>query len=454
MNTSVVKVIKEIEDLVIKKHGTINPSEVALATGYSLDTISDGFSRLLELYESRVSMDTNTGNIVYNFVFPLRKRGKKTFKEHFLSLSIAAYKIFKKVYKISIGVILILYTIVFALMILAVVIAASRGDNNRNGKGLGFDVVVNLFLAIINGMQLAAITSDMVEYGRDSHNMKYRKIKGDTSPKKSFIQSVYDFVFGPERVKFAPLSDAREVMAYLKQISNGKLTAGSILLLAGGTYDTAENRLAEYVGRFKGDLNITNDGILLAEFHNLQKVDNSWLNGKIIYYFDEADAPYIMNGNTIGKNIGIVFMNVFNLLVSMLISTDYIAFGQESFAIQAFGNAGIFFSLFLGIFPFIFSILFFIIPLIRIPFNFINNKKRDENLMKKKIFRGIIKNINFSATIEDIFKGGDILPNEVSLAKNVFEKMLMELQGEISISETGIPVYSFNRLSKELKISH
>ena len=243
-------------------------------------------------------------------------------------------------------------------------------------------------------------------------------------------------------------------MAYLKQISDGKLTSGSILLLAGGNYDTAENRLAEYVGRFKGDLNVTNDGILLAEFHNLQKVEKAWLDGKIIYYFDEAEAPYIMNGNTTGKNIGIIFMNIFNLLISMVIASDYIAFGQDSFAIQAFGDAGIFFSIFLGVFPFLFSILFFLIPLIRIPYNIINNKKRDESLIKKKLFRGVIKNINSSATIEDIFRGGEILDNEMNLAKKVFEKVLIDWQGDITISENGTPIYTFTRLSKELKIAN
>ena len=189
MTESPVKVLKELEELLIKKRGTINPSEAALATGYSLDIISDGFSRLLELYESRVSMDSNTGNIVYNFAFPLRKRGKKTFKELFQSFALASYKIFKKVYKVSIGVILILYTVVFAIMLLAVIAAASGRDNNRS-RSFNFDIVVNLFLAIIRGMQVAAITSDMVEYGRDSHNMKYRKLKDDSSPKKTFIQSV------------------------------------------------------------------------------------------------------------------------------------------------------------------------------------------------------------------------------------------------------------------------
>ncbi len=432
-STSANAVISKLEELIAQNKGNINPYEAALATGFSIDEINDAFNRLLELFESKVSMDSSSGAVVFKFAYPLKPRGKKTFKEKLYVVAEAAYKIFQKVYKVSIGVILIAYTTVFALIILAAMFASSSRDNDR-GPNLGF--VADIFLAIIRGMQIAAITSDMAEMSRDRSGLAYRQVRRE--PQKGFITSVYHFVFGPERVKFDPLADAREVLAYLKQVSNGKLTAGSIIMLSGGNYESAESKLAEYVGKFKGDMNITNDGLLLAEFHNLQSVQKEWLKGKIIYYFDEVEAPYILNGNTAGKNIGISFMNFFNLLVSMVV-------------MAASTNAAMF--IFLGLLPFIFSVLFFAIPLIRIPVNISLNKKREKEILRKKLFRGIAKTMHHPVTLEELLAASGISGDEVNKAKDMVQSLLIDYQGELTISESGAPLYIFERLNNEIKVT-
>lgn len=435
--TSINLVVSKLEELIEKKKGKINPYEAALATGYSLDEINSGFSRLLELFESKVSMDPTNGAIVFDFAYPLRDRGKKSFKEIMTVVAEKAYKIFKKVYKVSIGVILIVYTVLFALIMIGIMIASSNRDSDS--KGFSFDFIGSIFLGIIRGMQMAAITSSMVDYQTDSSGMRYRHVKSDSPAGKKFIPSVYDFVFGPERVPSDPLSDAREVLAYLKKISNGKLTAGSILLLAGGDYDKAESKLAEYSGRFQGDLSIANDGTLTAEFNNLQQVEKSWLEGKIVYYFDETDEPYIMNGNSGGKNFAIIAMNLFNFIASIVLMGAFI----DSAAL----------AILLGIIPFIFSLLFFLIPLIRIPYNAVKNKERSRNILRKKLFRGIIKNLHKSSTSEELYADAGFTAEDIEKGADALSELVIDLRGDISISEQGKPLYSFTRLSKELKIS-
>ncbi len=430
-------VILKLEKLIKQKRGTINASEAAVATGYSIDEINTGFSRMIELYESKVSMDYSTGAVVYNFAYPLKPRGKKSFKEIMTSVGEAAYKVFKKVYKVAIGVILIVYTVLFAVILLAAMVAGSSNrDNDRGGGGIRFDFLINIFMSIIHGMQMAAITRNMVEYSTDSYGMRYQTVRKD---KKNFIASVYDFVFGPERVPQDPLDDAKEVVAYLKKQSEGKLTAGSILLLSGGNYDSAESKLAEYSGRFEGDLQITTDAVLVSEFYHLQAVEPSWLDGKIVYYFDEAEAPWVLTGNTTGRNFAVIAMNAFNLVFSSILIGTY------------FNNALMAFAL--GFFPLVFSILFFLVPLFRIFYNMKRNKERKESILKKKLFRGIIKNVHTSASQEQIFADGGVIGEEFEDAKAVFEKSVIDYAGEINISEMGTPLYSFRRLSQELKIA-
>jgi|YNPMSStandDraft_1061717.scaffolds.fasta_scaffold00001_5 hypothetical protein len=424
----------KLTELIKKKKGKINPYEVALETGFSIDDINDGFKRLLEIYESKLQADMQTGSVEFIFTYPLVKRGKKTFKEIAAQIATKAYEIFKKVYKISIGVILIVYTTIFVLLILAAMIAASSSDkDNRRSFNLGF--IVDIFYAIIRGMQIAYITSDMTTYYTDDSGFRYRALKKE--PKKSFINSVYDFVFGPERVKIDDLANAREVMAFLQQVSNGKLTAGAIALLSGVSMDVAESKLAEYVGKFKGDLQINDDGTIVAEFYNLQKVSPELLKGKIEYYFDEVEEPYVHNGNTTGKNIAIFFMNLFNLFVSAFVMSSGI------------DNAWII--IFLGVFPFVFSLLFFLIPLVRLLIVRYLNKKREKNIIRKKLFRAIVK-LNKNATEKEILAAASIPSNEFDLAKSILNEMVIDYRGEIDISEIGEPIYKFDKLLCDIKL--
>jgi len=429
------QLVNKVTEIIKQKKGKINPYEIALETGYSIDDINDALKRLLEIYDSKIQADLKTGSVEFVFSYPLIKRGKKTFKEILAVVADKSYQIFKKIYKISIGVILIVYTIIFALLVLAAMVAASSGDrdNRRSNVNLGF--IVDIIYAIIRGMQISYITREMSDYYQDSSGLYYRSQRKE--PKKSFINSVYDFVFGPERVKADDLADAREVMAYLQKVSNGRLTAGAISLLSGVPMDVAESKLAEYVGKFKGDLFINSDGSVYAEFPNLQKVSKELLEGKIIYYFDEIEEPYVLNGNTTGKNIAIFFMNLFNLFVSFAVLNAPI----DSLGILVF----------LGVFPFVFSLLFFLIPLIRIPVNYVLNKKRDKNIVRKKLFRAILK-INKPATENEILNEARLEKNEVDIAKNILNEMLIDYRGEIEMNENGVVLYKFDKLLKDISL--
>lgn len=428
------QLLVKLTELIKQRKGKVNPYEAALETGFSIDEINDGFKRLLEVYESRLKADLNTGTVEFIFTYPLVKRGRRTYKELLFEFANKAYLIFKKVYKISIGVVLIVYTVVFALLLLALMIAASTSDKN-NRRSPNIALLVDIIYTIIRGMQIAYITGDLYEYRYDSSGLRYKVPRRE--PKKSFINSVYDFVFGPERLKIDDLSNTQEVLAFLQKVSNGKLTAGAISLLSGVSLDVAESKLAEYVGKFKGDLIINNDGTVVAEFPNLQKISSDMLQGKIVYYFDEIEEPYILNGNTSGKNFVIFIMNSFNLFFSYLILNSNIE------------NPWIYF--FLGIFPFIFSVLFFLIPLIRIPVNYYLNLKRQKNIIKKKLFRAIFK-LNKHASDDEIISNADLLPEEKHFAKDLLNEMVIEYRGEIDIDQNGKPIYKFDKLLNDIKL--
>lgn len=449
------KIVLRVEELLKRTKGKVSPADLSAETGFTLAQINDALARLIELYTARVSMDSATGKLVFKFNYPLQKRGKKTFKELMIKFLEWFWKVFKVVYKASIGVVLVVYTIIFVLILLALKFGARSNDSDS-----GFDigpVLAGLFRGIVDAFTINMMMRSY-SYQTDSYGNRYRYYEPEKNKGRGFIQSVYSFVFGPERPEYDPLEDHKEAAAFIRK-NNGKITAGHIVALTGVSYDVAEERLAEYASRFSGDLYVNNDGVVIAEFHDLlSKASDTLQGGKIIFYEDEVEPPYEITGNTTGRNLAISAMNLFNLFMSFFISSlfasnaEYTYLTESGELLTVGGYVSPFISIGLGLFPFFFSISFFLIPIIRIFTVKFKNIKREESILRKKLVGAFVRNHSRSIPLNDIMELARISQNDIKNAKKVLERLIIELRGEINIDTSGNPVYSFPRLSSELGI--
>jgi len=239
------KVVNQLEKILKKSRGKISPGDAAAATGYPIYQIQDALARLIELYEARVSMNPENGQVQFIFKYPFFKRGRKTLKE-IMQLGIdAIWKVFKVIYKASIGIILVFYTVLFVLVLLALVFGG-RSDSRDSKIDIGA-ILGGLFRGILDAYTFTAITRNM-SYGYDGYGYKFKTFKPEKDKGKGFVQSVFSFVFGPDRPIYDPLDDAKEAAAFIR-MNNGRITAGHIVALSGVKYDEAEARLAEYAVR-------------------------------------------------------------------------------------------------------------------------------------------------------------------------------------------------------------
>lgn len=439
MSASAAKeeIVLKVEQEIKKTRGKVSPSDVAASTGFSLNEVKDAMSRLIELYECRVTMNQDSGNIMFVFKYPFILRGAKTFREKFIAFLAVFWKIFTIVYKAAIGVILIAYTVIFAVLLLVLILRGLSSDDDDNGIG---DIVGGLFRAILEGLSWFA-WSRSVEYAIDPQGMRYKKFPKEKNKGKNFVQCVFHFVFGPDRPKYDPLSDAKEVAAYLRNVKS-KLTSAKIIDLSGATFEQAESLLANYASKFDGELYINEDGAVVAEFPEMgQKVSKELEGGKIEYYVDEVEPPYELTGNTGGRNGVIIGMNIFNLVMSF-VGYGYFTFDKGSAVL----------GILLGIVPAVFSITFFIIPIIRIPYVNRMQTKRERNIIRKKFVGVIIQAQPAELTQSEIIRYANLNDSQQTMAPQVLEKLVVELQGDININDRGEAVYVFPRLANELKI--
>jgi len=426
------EIVLKIEKILPKTKGRFSPEDIAAATGYSISDINDALKRLLEIYRAKVVVDNNTGKLVFNFIYPLEKVGKKTFREYLFSFLEFLWKVFQIVYKAAIGVILIVYTIVFVLILLALIIVSSSSDRDRRGGGISFDIFGGIFRAIFEGLYILS-WSNTIQDVADPSGLRYKRYAPEKNKGKNFVQSVFHFVFGPENPPVDKYADEKEAIAYIRKVSKGNLTAADIVLLTGCKFDEAEERLARYAVKFGGELEIDDNGNVIADFTNMLHSGKAFDEGKIVYYYDEIEPPVELTGNSTGRNLGIIAMNLFNLIMSFWIISFLNSMNSYDFAQynpEANVPGWIIFAL--GWFPFIFSITFFIIPIIRIPFVIWKKKQRNKKIMRKKLFYALYK-LKTDITFEKIAALIN-LPNELKEEANkVLHELIIDLRGEIEL---------------------
>ena len=444
------QIVNSVEKIIQKTRGKFAPEDAVAETGYSLDSINSALQRLLELYRAKVVMNSQTGSLMFEFHFPLQKIHKKSFNEILFNTLSALWKAFTVVYKAATGVILVFYTILFIVLIIAGLLLSSSSDrDDRRGGGNVSVILIGLIRGIFEAINIIAMTST-VEVYTDPSGLTYKEYTKEKNGGKNFVQSVFSFVFGPDYPKPDPNENAMEMIAYIRQKSKGKLTAADIVLLSGIPYDKAEEKLAEYAAKYKGELTISEDGTIVADFTNLLNTQTKDLDGgRIVYYHNEIDHPALHTGNSAGRNFIIMAMNAFNMYVSYSITS----MAAEAAASGTTAPLSPFLTFLLGWFPFIFSISFFLIPILRIPFTISYSSKRKKIILRKKIFGAIFTLPGSKFTFSQI--GNAInLPKELfDKAKHTLEKLVLELQAEIQIEEDGTAVYNFEKIKSKLSIS-
>ncbi len=447
MNTTQIQdAIKALEKKIAGVKGSFTLNDAASITGLAVDEAKEALDTMMSKYVCRL-MVTDNGDLIYSFGSSLQRRGEKTFAEKMEAVGEVAWKVFTVIFKAWIAVTLVVYFVIFLVMLIALLIAASQGGGRDRKSPVKLDGIFNIFFSIFQWRT----ATRMIDYQMDRDGYRYRHYEPKKSyineKKKSFIASVYDFVFGPERVQIDPLANAKEVAAYLRQ-GKGVVTAAELVALAGWKMDEAESFLSDCIVRFKGDAVISDNGVVYGQFEQITRGTGEIEGGKIELYWDEYEPEYEITGNKAGRNALIIFMNLFNLTFASVILGSF--YGAQPVYVGPNDKLVL---IFLGWLPVIFSFLFFAVPLGRLWKVLKWRRRRVEMNKRKRVMRAIFKRKNKSAGLEDIVKevnaGGGEKPMSASEVEDCLNKMMRDFQGETTLDANGKVLYSFTRIAEE-----
>lgn len=426
--------------------GNFTLNDAAAVTGLAVENAREALDAMMSRYVCRLRV-TENGDLIYAFGNSLQRRGEKTWPERLDDLAEWAWKAFKVIFKVWITVTLVVYFVIFVVLLIALIVASSQSkDSKKSPVNLGS--VFNIFFSIFRWQT----ATSMIGYRTDRDGLRYRSYEPRKSPinenKKSFISSVYDFVFGPPRVATDPLNNEKEVAAFLRK-EKGIVTPSELVALAGWKFSEAERFLSDCLVRFKGDPVISNEGVVYGRFDQIGRGAGEVTDGKIEYYWDEYEPEFEITGNTGGRNSAIIFMNLFNLAFASF----FVWVGIRK--LNTMADYDVFWiALGLGWVPFIFSIIFFLIPIVR-SFKVARwRRERRQANIRKRIMRVLFDDLDKKISLDETLRAVNAAKTEKPLTSeevsDALHRMLGDFAGEMTVTEDGKPLYVFPRLAEEI----
>ena len=428
--------------------GRLTVSDAAAATGMAIEDARTALEVLMNRYACRLQI-TESGDILYDFGRSLHRRGEKSLADIVEDVWAVTWSVITILFKIWISVTLVVYFAVFVIILIAIIIALKGKDSDGGFDFIG-DIFGDLFAGVGRGLILVH-SVDAQGYAHKSYKQVKRKDPTKTETKKRFIQSVYDFVLGPPRPSFDPFTNEKEVLAWLRQ-SRGVLTTTEVVALAGWTYEQAEERFTDYLTRFKGEPEITEDGVLIGHFRQVMSTgDKAMEGGKVELFWEEFEAPYEVTGNTGGRDLFIACMNFFNLIwafaFAALDSTDTVIY-EVLPEWLSLGTVNIV----LGWIPLVYSLAVFALPVVRSIAASAQERGRIERNKRRRIIRALFDMAEQDITPNKLLaavNGGPQKPLAEKEFARLFERIAVEYHGRSDLTEAGETVYRFERLRRE-----
>ena len=447
---------KVIQSLKKRKKGA-TVADISSATAVPLSDVRELLPKAADEFSGHLKV-TQSGEILYTFPngFTSRYRGLGAMIK---KITEKGKKIFKAVmvllFKVWIMVMLIGYFVLFlALAVASVVVSIMGKSSERSDRGGGFGGF-GLFELLWRVWFINEITRPRYEYGR---------VVKSTKEKRPMHKAIFSFVFGEED----PNRDWEEqkskaIIAYIRA-NRGVISLTEYMVFTGLNSINAEDSIIAFCAKFGGSPEVTEEGTIVYRFNDLMlRADSAGFSQlyppvKRLKIFSVNSKK--MNGWFIAINaVNMIFGSYFlynsfaaGLLVTEIQyqSASYLyAFTQYFLQMVTADPVGII-RVALGLVPLVFSIFFWLIPLVR---NIL--EKKENNNIKLSNYRrlGFNKiwsyplNVDMSVLVPS---AGECRPKDLNAAGDRVIKDIGAVSvPEVKTGEDGKTTFSFYELENE-----
>ncbi|MDR1375120.1 MAG: hypothetical protein LBJ24_09135 [Treponema sp.] len=434
----------------------VTAADMVAGTALSLETVRELLPRASDEYRGRLEV-TESGEILYSFPhgFTNRYRG---FPARLRRISETLVRGLKKagsvLFKIWIAVMLVGYFLLFmviALAALALSVVSVSGSNSRSRRSSGG-----------GGVYFAGnILNLIIRLWFYSELFKPRYASFSVQPKrKPLHRAVFSFVFGDGDPNTGwQIREQKAVITHI-QANRGVISLPEFMALTGLKPEQAENEITAYCVRFGGLPEATEEGTVVYRFDPLMlKTDSqtgrSGAALKGLWNFS-SNPPAMNRAFALINGINLAFGGYFlycALSLETLRGAVLRPFAMVYYFLLHFtgpADLRVPIAVVLGLVPLVFSILFWLIPVLRRRFMGRNNEKiRLENFRKTAYSRIWDKPLDVKE--KDLDPAAEqCRPGDLSAARDRIIKEIgaYTIPG-VSIDGRGDTVYTFSGLKRE-----
>ncbi|HUX20630.1 MAG TPA: hypothetical protein VMW69_05270 [Spirochaetia bacterium] len=437
-------------------------TDLVATTGLPNYQVQQSMNSVADEYRGQMRV-TESGEILYYFPEGFRSRYRgfaPTFKRVFKSVLRGTGKVLSLLFKIWIVAMLVGYFVIFVGLLLLAMLAsvagsaASNSSNRSRGRdGLGFGGffivtrVVQIFIELWLYSSLTRGPNKQRKRGRPLHKSVFSYVfgEGDPNPEWATVQK-------------------RAIIKYI-QGNKGVITLEEVMSLTGDDHNGAQDLMNQYLAEFEGEPEVTSDGTLYYRFNDLMKSRD--IPSDSLVRSAPIQALYPFSANKPSTNRWLTFFNAFNLLFG----SYFLYFGMFVPIIPRGSGFGqfylmtstllsrylgldptVFLPVVLGAVPFVFSILFFLIPLVRRGREKAANQTIKQNNFRRRLVDRILQNPLYVDPMKIQPVGVEESPDRWESFRESSLKQFAAVKGaDIEDIGEGNYLYKFNEVDREQK---
>ncbi len=453
----------EIEDRILDslrgREGVATAGDVAADTGLALEEVDQVMRQMVHQYKSHLDVD-DEGNLLFRFDPSFQQRGHSPGR-WWHEFKKKAWKGLTLAFKGWIMVMLVGYTVAFVALLVAFAIAgiaaAASSDSDAGGEMmlLPFYLILRV-LEVMFWISLIDSTHQQRprrmrrghRMGRSMHGrglfgspgmgrrrggglMSRMRQKKKEKPSEPFYKKVFRYVFGPQ-TDSDPLAMEKAFARFVRE-NNGRVTAADWAAKTGSSLQAAENALTASAVRFQGDVNVTDDGVLVYTFDQLRVTSETDTDddGKVLDPIWERPvrlAP-LTGKNPKKTDRWITILNGFNLTMGAVVLGSVVSLASP----VAIG---------LGWIPLVFSTLFFAFPLGRM----VRRRFKKKKIERENERRRLIEAVYLSAEKRE----ERAVDGQIFETSDTGDVVARQFDAEVDVNDAGDVFYRFPRVSRQL----
>jgi len=439
---------QKIVDTLKKRKKGATAADVCAATALPLSAVRELLPKAADEFSGHLQV-TQSGEIVYYFPrgFTSRYRGFGAVVKRIADKSAVVVKaVLVFLFKVWIMVTLIGYFVLFLALALASVFisisAKSSGNRNRRGGSSGF----NMFSLLWRIWFYSELTRPNYQRGSVARNKE---------PGRPMHKAVFSFVFGEDDPnKDWEEKENKAIIAYI-QANRGVVSLAEYMAFSGKNSMEAEEAILAFCAKFSGSPEVTEEGTIVYRFDELLLRSSSANMAELI---PPVKRLKIFSANTKTMNGWFIVINAVNLIFGSYFLFQTFSTEQASY-LYAFThslfsyvveNPANFIWTTLGITPFLFSLFFWLIPVVR----FFLEKKENDGLklenFKRLGFSKIWSSPSKILTSSFRPQADECRPRDIAAAEDRVIKDIGAISNpEVELSEDGKTIYAFSELEKE-----